>query len=48
MKNNKHKITDRPWFKEFKKYAESMPNVTTVLPDKSQRTIEREKVLRCQ
>ncbi|GHE86256.1 hypothetical protein [Thalassotalea profundi] len=46
--NNKHKITDQSWFKEFKRYTESMPNVKTTLPDKSQRTIEREKALRCQ
>jgi len=46
--NNKDNIAERPWFKEFMKYVESMPNVTTELPEKSLRTIERERLAQCQ
>lgn len=46
--NNKGNMVEQPWFKEFKRYVESMPNVTTELPEKSLRTIERERAAQCQ
>ena len=48
MNSKKSDMTEKSWFKEFKRHVESMPNVTTKLPEKSLRTIERERAAQCQ